>query len=390
MRSMLIGVLSVWMASGALAGSADGRGDAPAAVFDAAGVDSGDGSERGLPSFPSNHCVDAPVIGGLGLMPFFLDNTTTDGLPHPTCAAFGSEQIWRDVWFDWVSPLTGSVTVATCGETSSDTRIAVYAPAAPCPPTNEYVIGCNDDACSTQSSVTFLAQAGQIYRVRVGLYGASQPAASGSGAITMTSAQSPDICGFETGPCQEENSAGNAWASGNGFRTADDFGVAGSGFVDGVCWSGVYIGPANGVDAFVITYWTDDDGFPGTPIGSFVQGEAMHVQRAYSGVANGSGQNIQLYTASHPPVHLEGGERYWIEIRNHVVGATWYWQSAAESNGALQDLTPGSNWQNSLARTDVAFCLNYLSSCTTDTNGDGQVNFADLNNVLSVFNTGCP
>lgn len=46
--------------------------------------------------------------------------------------------------------------------------------------------------------------------------------------------------------------------------------------------------------------------------------------------------------------------------------------------------------RSSTAAADRAMCVGFESSCANDTNGDGLVNFADLNNIIGAFNMGCP
>ncbi len=346
--------------------------------------------DRGGLPLATNHCVHAPVISGLGFFAVDLAGTTTDGSAHPQCNSFGSTQIWRDAWYLWTSVVNGPVTVDTCGDFSVDTKIAVYAPGSFCPPTSEYVISCNDDACGLQSSVTFVAQAGQTYRIRIGRYGQTEPSASGSGLLSISASGGVDICGAEGGPCQDAVLSQPAYTSALTFRCADDVTFESSGVITGLCWSGSY--PANGVapDDFVLTYWTDLGGAPGAPIAEFAQGGGLSVIRAISGGLDVANQPNFVYSASHAPVPVAGGQRYWVSVRNYGPG-TWFWQTANTGNGALQDETPLITWADSVnIGRNLTMCVGFESSCAMDTNGDGQVNFADLNNVISVFNTGCP
>jgi hypothetical protein len=67
------------------------------------------------------------------------------------------------VWYVWTAPTTNRVIVSTCGS-SFDTLLAVY--------TGDSVgalttVASNDDACNTQSRVTFAATAGTTYRIAV-------------------------------------------------------------------------------------------------------------------------------------------------------------------------------------------------------------------------------
>ncbi len=68
----------------------------------------------------------------------------------------------NDVWFRYVAPTAGQLTVSTCGLTSLKTKIQFRA--GSCGGT---VIACNDDSCGTQSTVTANIPAGTIY-IQVG------------------------------------------------------------------------------------------------------------------------------------------------------------------------------------------------------------------------------
>jgi len=346
------------------------------------------GGDRGGSSVGSNACANAPDIFGFGAFGFDLAGTTTDGVAHSACLAFESIQIWRDVWHRWQSPVSGVVHVATCNQTTVDTRIAVYSPAAQCVPGSEYLLGCNDDSCGTQSQVSFVAQAGQIYLVRLGRFGASEPPAAGSGFIVFSS----DAAAFEcegTVGCQDPDFTQSSAASNENFRVADDVTTPSTGVIEGLCWWGNYPAQPAVTDAFTVTYWTDSNGRPGTPIASFEQSTDLAVQRVHTGIVGLALDLSYQYSAHHEPVPVADGQRVWVEIRNFI-GAPWYWQGSTLGNSSWQDATPTSNWGNSVSGHNRALCLKVGSNCTSDINGDGQINFSDLNAVISQFNADCP
>lgn len=349
------------------------------------------GGERGVvaPLNGNDACSAAPAISGLGMWSFDLAGATTDGLSHPQCLAFNSSQIWRDRWWSWTSPVSGVVRVETCDLTTLDTRIAVYAPGSPCPPTNEYVVGCNDDACNSQTAIDFVARAGQTYLVRLGRFGSSEPVASGSGAFRISSAAAPGQCPPGDGPEQLVAIGGAAYGSTVSVRVADDVTAPVTGAIEGLCWFGSYFGFAPAADAFVITYWTDAGGVPGTPIASFSQANGLAVERAATDDLDAVGGTMFRFSAAHAAVPVAKNIRYWIEVRN-LFGNTWYWQSSQQGNGALQDTTPSSDWTDAIPRQDMAWRLDLTSGCSSDTNGDGVINFADLNNIVSLINSACP
>ncbi|MBL9119174.1 MAG: hypothetical protein JNL80_04580 [Phycisphaerae bacterium] len=94
------------------------------------------------------------------------------------CVEFGYNSMTADVWYSFIAPEAGEVTLSTCG-VSWDTRLAVYTTSgsqvAQCP-ISEFsdteIVACNDDhaGCGNGSLVTFSTVAGQEYKIRVGGY----------------------------------------------------------------------------------------------------------------------------------------------------------------------------------------------------------------------------
>ena len=131
-------------------------------------------------------CASAQPIAGFGT--FAFDNTaaTTDGLPDNLCLAFGTAQIEEDVWWIWTAPGSGVVAINTCSQTTVDTRLAVYD--GSCAGT---VLACNDDTCSLQSTIQFVATGGNPYVISLGDYPGSAP--PGTGTMTIASVPPPAI-----------------------------------------------------------------------------------------------------------------------------------------------------------------------------------------------------
>ena len=128
----------------------------------------------------SDDCTTAQVIAGTGVFNFDNSAATTDGVPDPLCLAFGNDDIENDVWFEWTAPTDSFFRVDTCGQTGVDTKIAVLE--TDC---SGATIACNDDSCSLQSSVGFMATAGSTYMIRLGTF---PGAAGGTGTFTITDA----------------------------------------------------------------------------------------------------------------------------------------------------------------------------------------------------------
>ncbi len=142
-------------------------------------------------------CAGAEAISGSG--PFLFDNTlaSIDGLATTACDFFGQTQLDHDVWFCWTAPIDpcpGGFIVDTCGQTSVDTKIAVYDGCGTCPPVTP--VSCSDDDCGSQfrqTRVLFDATPGQSYAVRVGTF---PGVGGGTGNFTVTCATPPatDAC----------------------------------------------------------------------------------------------------------------------------------------------------------------------------------------------------
>ena len=122
-------------------------------------------------------CATAQAISGAGTFGFDNSAATTDGSPDNLCLFFGQAQIELDVWFAWSTATSGSYQLDFCGQTSVDTKVAVYDGSCA-----GAVLACNDDTCNLQSQVQFSATAGQTYIVRVGVYPGST---GGTGTFTI-------------------------------------------------------------------------------------------------------------------------------------------------------------------------------------------------------------
>jgi hypothetical protein len=141
-------------------------------------------------------CIAAEAISGTGVFDFNNTTAPTDGAPSPVCSFFGQTQIDRDVWFCWTAPATPCATsyvIETCGQTSVDTKIAVYSGcSSTCPPTTP--ISCSDDDCGIvplfrQTRVVFNAVPGQSYRIRIGTFPGEN---GGTGTFSISCPDRPD------------------------------------------------------------------------------------------------------------------------------------------------------------------------------------------------------
>jgi hypothetical protein len=131
---------------------------------------------------PANDlCEDATPIFE-GDTHFCTVGAGTDGPSYPAnggCDQFGYNTMTSDVWYSFIAPEAGSVTVSTCG-VNWDTRLAVYASetgdevGCPISQFNDVeIVACNDDSpgCGNGSQVSFFAtKPGKEYKIRVGGY----------------------------------------------------------------------------------------------------------------------------------------------------------------------------------------------------------------------------
>jgi len=330
---------------------------------------------------PANDdCVDQAIISGPGPFAFNNADATDEGGPdHARCEFFDDTTIIHDVWYCWTAPQTALYKAATCGQTSIDSKIAVYE-GCTCPPTDANLIGCNDDACGFeyQSDVTFEAQASQQYLIRIGTptgFGAT----GGPGTFTITE---PDLpCAISTSEHCQAPDQFRARESDRDYATvADDFTPVFNGDITRLCWWGTYVDSllldcqGAAPDKFIARYYSDGGGKPGTLLAEFTQ--ASGSLRVTGPVATGNDRiDVYLsdgnfadwmreyeYSATHAPVQVVANECYWIEISNSVTSwCYWAWeQSPGGDNRVIWDfdgVDPPAYETYDIVPDDQAFCL---------------------------------
>ena len=144
---------------------------------------------------PANDSCFAPEpISGFGSIFFSTMDADTDGEPSPSCLFFGQEQIYRDIWYRWTPDESGLVRISLC-ESDYDTKLAIYDGyhKGGCPDPAA-VIACNDDSCGLRSVVTFFADAGVVYAIRLGGYGTpASGGVTGTGTMVIESGFLADV-----------------------------------------------------------------------------------------------------------------------------------------------------------------------------------------------------
>ncbi len=122
----------------------------------------------------TDSCASPQLIVGAGTFAFDNNGATT-GIEGQTCTFINS-----DIWLEWTADFSGTCEFSTCGATF-DTKIAAYPATGACPLVGS-ALGCNDDACGVQSTITFPVTSGSAYLLQIGSYSAST---QGSGNFTL-------------------------------------------------------------------------------------------------------------------------------------------------------------------------------------------------------------
>ncbi len=343
---------------------------------------------------PANDdCANATAIPS-GTTPFSNLNATTDGPDEPaSCDFFGYSHIESDVWYRYTAPCSGTVSVSLCGS-SYDTKLAVYGTS--CPTGAGTVIVCNDDFCSVQSEVSFAANGGQQYLIRIGGF----EGATGTGTMTID----PPPCGP---PGPENDVCGDALAASDGAVSFSTINASTDGPAHTACTDA---SPDAQVGSDI---WYD---YTATCTGTLtvttceqLGGSADYDSKlaVYEGCscpvgdANLLGCNDDDTTnpcggsptfRSTLAVPVTAGQCYKVRIGG--------WQ-AAQGTGTFNlsgdcacptDIN-GDGTTNVLDLIDLLLCfgLPALPGCEAeDVNGDGSVNVLDLIDLLLEFGNACP
>lgn len=108
----------------------------------------------------------------------FDTTTATLSTPPWTCAA----SVAPDIWFSYTALSDNDILIQTCGS-AYDTALEVFTGTC----ASLAVVGCNDDACAAQSSLTIPGTTGTSYLIRVGGFGS----AFGAGTLVVTEVVPP-------------------------------------------------------------------------------------------------------------------------------------------------------------------------------------------------------
>ena len=138
------------------------------------------GADSSQSSAASNDCATA-TAASVGDNAF--DTTSATVNLAFNAAPCGAHTMYKCVFWTFTPAATSNYTFSTCNLATWDTRIAVM----PSCNVADAVVGCNDDACAYQSSVTVALTAGTTYRIAVGGYAATN---SGAGSLNIIDAGS--------------------------------------------------------------------------------------------------------------------------------------------------------------------------------------------------------
>jgi hypothetical protein len=145
----------------------------------------------------ADDCALPTAISGTGAFAFSNTTATTGAQGQTDAACFdttGQTAIENDLWFGWIAPTTDTYVITTCGGTTIDSKMAVYAGNG-CP--SSPALDCNDDTCGTQSSLQFGATSGALYTIQLGNWPSAAP---GSGQFFLSVYTPPPPCGPNSGP----------------------------------------------------------------------------------------------------------------------------------------------------------------------------------------------
>ncbi|MEY2712085.1 MAG: hypothetical protein RL005_307, partial [Planctomycetota bacterium] len=176
------------------------------------------------PVGPANNCATSPTnVAADGTYSFNTLGATMDGPNHDGAGCnSGTDTFFNDVWWKFVAPANGVVSISTCGTVGYDNKLAVYNLGAN-PVGFDYndldtvLVGCNDDGSATcfltdgvtpyASAMTATVAQGSTYLIRMGSY-VDGDTGAGSITIDLPSACSLDVNNKTEGEACGSNSNG--------------------------------------------------------------------------------------------------------------------------------------------------------------------------------------
>jgi hypothetical protein len=201
----------------------------------------GAGLTQQLAAQPANNsCANAiPVAAG-------SISGTTIGATNDGAGTCGNSAGSPDVWYRYIAPFDGQLTVETCGGAGWDTVLGVW---DGCPSAGGTEIGCVDDACGVQTSLTVFVDNAEEYWIRVAGFSGS------TGTFTLTISDSegggpppgsigPDVVYSDITDVAQYGPVGNVYAYAFGTGTCN---IGDINLHWGFSWAG---SPAVGFNAY--------------------------------------------------------------------------------------------------------------------------------------------
>ena len=141
----------------------------------------------------NDECSAPMALVGTGVFPYDNSFATTgcEGQTEALCGAQGNgTTMENDVWYTWVAPSSGYAIWDTCGFTTDDTRMGVYAGGS-CPAAGS-AIACRDDSCAGfQTTLIWPVVAGNTYMLQLGNFPGTP---GGVGAFNLDMTNAPGAC----------------------------------------------------------------------------------------------------------------------------------------------------------------------------------------------------
>ena len=139
---------------------------------------------------------------------------------------------------------------------------------------------------------------------------------------------------------------GGLSADGSAFTVADDFVLPDLTAIASLTWWGGYLNGPVAPDSFLIRFYADDGGRPGSLLPQPVVGS---ISRFLSGSVQDGMSEYQYTAIMDTPFVAQAGERYWLSIANNVpvqLGQGWNWELSANAADPGVQLFFDGSWHS--------------------------------------------
>ena len=158
---------------------------------------------------PANDSINSPIVV---TVPSMVSGTTVNATnDFGLGGSCGNSANARDVWYRFNCTTSATVEFATCSGTTYNSVLQAYSINAE---TGQLVaeLACNDNACNTQSRISFAAVAGESYMIRVGGSGTATGTFLLTSTVPVPRTAGPDVT---VGDCSDiaTYGTGSAWVA---------------------------------------------------------------------------------------------------------------------------------------------------------------------------------